>query len=110
MGSYDQVIPNLMRKYAIPGGAVQVLVVGTRFGALTDRFGARVMFPLLSLLTIAPVLTLTVVDSYPALIVTGFFTGQTSIAGPDAGSAGTAPAPTEPAGSSLRTRRSFSTC
>ena len=44
-------------------------------GALTDRFGARVMFPLLSLLTILPVLTLTVVDSYPALIVTGFFLG-----------------------------------
>jgi len=44
-------------------------------GALTDRYGARVMFPLLSLATIAPVLTLTVVDSYPALIVTGFFLG-----------------------------------
>jgi NNP family nitrate/nitrite transporter-like MFS transporter len=44
-------------------------------GALTDRFGARVMFPVLSLATIVPVLTLTVVDSYPALIVTGFFLG-----------------------------------
>jgi NNP family nitrate/nitrite transporter-like MFS transporter len=44
-------------------------------GALTDRFGARIMFPLLSLLTIIPVLTLTVVDSYPALIITGFFLG-----------------------------------
>ncbi|GAA0910576.1 NarK/NasA family nitrate transporter [Virgisporangium ochraceum] len=44
-------------------------------GALTDRFGARVMFPVLSLLTIAPVLTLTVVESYPALIVAGFFLG-----------------------------------
>jgi NNP family nitrate/nitrite transporter-like MFS transporter len=44
-------------------------------GALTDRFGARVMFPVMSLLTIAPVLTLTVVESYPALVVTGFFLG-----------------------------------
>lgn len=44
-------------------------------GALTDRFGARVMFPIVSLATIVPVLTLTVVSSYPALIVTGFFLG-----------------------------------
>jgi NNP family nitrate/nitrite transporter-like MFS transporter len=44
-------------------------------GALTDRFGARIMFPVLSLATIVPVLTLTVVDSYPALIITGFFLG-----------------------------------
>ncbi|MGI5175750.1 MFS transporter [Dactylosporangium sp. CA-152071] len=44
-------------------------------GALTDRYGARVMFPLVSLATIVPVLTLTVVSSYPALIVTGFFLG-----------------------------------
>jgi NNP family nitrate/nitrite transporter-like MFS transporter len=44
-------------------------------GALTDRFGARIMFPVLSLATIVPVLTLTVVESYPALIITGFFLG-----------------------------------
>jgi MFS transporter, NNP family, nitrate/nitrite transporter len=44
-------------------------------GALTDRYGARIMFPLVSLATIAPVLTLTVVSSYPALIITGFFLG-----------------------------------
>jgi NNP family nitrate/nitrite transporter-like MFS transporter len=44
-------------------------------GALTDRFGARVMFPIVSVATIVPVLTLTVVSSYPALIVTGFFLG-----------------------------------
>jgi NNP family nitrate/nitrite transporter-like MFS transporter len=44
-------------------------------GALTDRYGARVMFPLVSVATIVPVLTLTVVDSYPALIITGFFLG-----------------------------------
>ena len=44
-------------------------------GALTDRYGARIMFPLVSIATIVPVLTLTVVSSYPALIVTGFFLG-----------------------------------
>jgi MFS transporter, NNP family, nitrate/nitrite transporter len=44
-------------------------------GALTDRVGARIMFPAVSVLTIVPVLTLTLVDSYPALIVTGFFLG-----------------------------------
>ncbi|MFI7577740.1 nitrate/nitrite transporter [Micromonospora sp. NPDC049497] len=44
-------------------------------GALTDRYGARVVFPLVTLATIIPVLTLTVVSSYPALIVTGFFLG-----------------------------------
>jgi MFS transporter, NNP family, nitrate/nitrite transporter len=44
-------------------------------GALTDRYGARIMFPIVSVATIAPVLTLTVVSSYPALIVTGFFLG-----------------------------------
>jgi NNP family nitrate/nitrite transporter-like MFS transporter len=45
-------------------------------GALTDRYGARVMFPLVSLATIAPVLTLAFVqDSYAAMIVAGFFLG-----------------------------------
>jgi MFS transporter, NNP family, nitrate/nitrite transporter len=44
-------------------------------GALTDRYGARIMFPLVSLVTIIPVLTLTAVSSYGALIVTGFFLG-----------------------------------
>lgn len=44
-------------------------------GALTDRLGARAMFPLVSLATIVPVLTLAYVSSYPALIVCGFFLG-----------------------------------
>lgn len=44
-------------------------------GALTDRIGARLMFPIVSLATIVPVLTLTVVDSYAALVVTGFVLG-----------------------------------
>jgi NNP family nitrate/nitrite transporter-like MFS transporter len=45
-------------------------------GALTDRLGARVMFPLVSAATIVPVLTLGwVQSSYPALVVAGFFLG-----------------------------------
>ncbi|MFG3700766.1 nitrate/nitrite transporter [Micromonospora sp. NPDC047620] len=44
-------------------------------GALTDRYGARLVFPLVSVATIVPVLTLTVVNSYAALILTGFFLG-----------------------------------
>jgi NNP family nitrate/nitrite transporter-like MFS transporter len=44
-------------------------------GALTDRFGARLMFPVVTVATIVPVLTLAFVSSYPALIVTGFFLG-----------------------------------
>jgi NNP family nitrate/nitrite transporter-like MFS transporter len=46
-------------------------------GALTDRFGGRVMFPLVSVATIVPVLFLGLggQDSYPALLVGGFFLG-----------------------------------
>ncbi|HEU4425717.1 MAG TPA: MFS transporter [Pilimelia sp.] len=45
-------------------------------GALTDRFGARVMFPLVSLATVLPVLILAYVqDSYWAMIAAGFFLG-----------------------------------
>ena len=44
-------------------------------GALTDRLGARVMFPLVSIATAVPVLSLSIVTSYPALVITGFFLG-----------------------------------
>src|SRR5215213_651418 len=45
-------------------------------GALTDRFGARVMFPVVSLATVIPVLTLAYVQSsYWAMIFAGFFLG-----------------------------------
>jgi NNP family nitrate/nitrite transporter-like MFS transporter len=46
-------------------------------GALTDRFGGRVMFPLISAATIVPVLFLGVFGqlSYAALLVGGFFLG-----------------------------------
>lgn len=46
-------------------------------GALTDRFGGRVMFPLVSVATIVPVLYLGLAgqDSLAALLVGGFFLG-----------------------------------
>jgi NNP family nitrate/nitrite transporter-like MFS transporter len=45
-------------------------------GALTDRYGGRVMFPLVSLATIVPVLVLaTVQSSYWGMIAAGFFLG-----------------------------------
>ncbi len=44
-------------------------------GALTDRLGARVMFPAVSLGTVVPVLLLARLHSYPALLVFGFLLG-----------------------------------
>jgi NNP family nitrate/nitrite transporter-like MFS transporter len=46
-------------------------------GALTDRYGGRVMFPLVSAVTILPILFIGVfaLDSYAALLVGGFFLG-----------------------------------
>lgn len=45
-------------------------------GALTDRIGARVMFPVVSALTIVPVLYLGhVADSFAEVLVGGFFLG-----------------------------------
>jgi len=45
-------------------------------GALTDRVGARVMFPVVSILTVLPVLYVGfVAESFVAMIVGGFFLG-----------------------------------
>jgi MFS transporter, NNP family, nitrate/nitrite transporter len=46
-------------------------------GALTDRFGGRVMFPLVSAATVVPVLDLGLIghSSLPALLIGGFFLG-----------------------------------
>lgn len=45
-------------------------------GALTDRWGARLMFPAVSLLTVLPVLFVGLVaDSYAAMLLGGFFLG-----------------------------------
>ncbi len=46
-------------------------------GALTDRYGGRIMFPLISAVTIVPVLFIAffALDSYALLLVGGFFLG-----------------------------------
>jgi NNP family nitrate/nitrite transporter-like MFS transporter len=46
-------------------------------GALTDRYGGRIMFPVISAVTILPVLFIAFValDSYTLLLVGGFFLG-----------------------------------
>lgn len=46
-------------------------------GALTDKFGGRIMFPLVSAATIVPVLFLEffALDSYGAILIGGFFLG-----------------------------------
>ncbi len=46
-------------------------------GALTDKYGGRIMFPLVSVLTIVPVLFIAffALDSYPLLLIGGFFLG-----------------------------------
>lgn len=46
-------------------------------GALTDRYGGRIMFPLISAITILPVLFIAffALDSYPLLLVGGFLLG-----------------------------------
>ncbi|MGW0735219.1 nitrate/nitrite transporter [Streptomyces sp. NPDC002851] len=45
-------------------------------GALTDRYGARLMFPLVAAFTIVPVLLMIPAgDSYPALLAVGFLLG-----------------------------------
>lgn len=44
-------------------------------GALTDRYGGRVMFTTITALTIVPVLLLSVADSYPTLLAGGFLLG-----------------------------------
>lgn len=46
-------------------------------GALTDRYGGRVMFPLVSAATVVPVLFIgfVAIDSYTLLLVGGFFLG-----------------------------------
>jgi MFS transporter, NNP family, nitrate/nitrite transporter len=44
-------------------------------GALTDRYGGRVMFTAVSALTIVPVLFLSIAGSYPALLAGGLLLG-----------------------------------
>jgi MFS transporter, NNP family, nitrate/nitrite transporter len=58
--------------------AVPVLlgsVARVPIGALTDRFGGRRMFTALSLVVVLPLLFLSALESYPALLVGGLFLG-----------------------------------
>ena len=50
---------------------------GVVVGALTDHYGGRVMFPIISAVTIVPILFLAFVaiDSYTLILVGGFFLG-----------------------------------
>jgi len=77
--------PGLKESLGLSFGAQSLLVavpivVGSLgripVGALTDRLGARVMFPIVTLATVVPVLVLAYAQSsYAALIVAGFFLG-----------------------------------
>jgi NNP family nitrate/nitrite transporter-like MFS transporter len=77
--------PGIKERLGLSFGAQSLLVavpviVGSLgripVGALTDRFGARRMFPAVSLATVVPVLVLAYAqDSYAAIIVAGFFLG-----------------------------------
>ena len=55
-------------------------------GALTDRYGGRVMFPIISSITILPVLFIAFValESYALLLVGGFFLGIAGTVSPSA--------------------------
>jgi MFS transporter, NNP family, nitrate/nitrite transporter len=44
-------------------------------GALTDRYGGRLVFTLLSLVVIAPLLLLSAVEAYPVLLIGALFVG-----------------------------------
>ncbi|MCS6710866.1 NarK/NasA family nitrate transporter [Brachybacterium sp. EF45031] len=76
--------PRFVEQNIIPGAALVVAIpvlVGSLgripIGALTDRFGGRLMFPIVSLITVIPVLFLGFFGqgSYSTLLLGGFFLG-----------------------------------
>jgi NNP family nitrate/nitrite transporter-like MFS transporter len=73
LGSLSESDVALMVAVPVVVGSLGRIVVG----ALTDRYGGRVMFPLISAVTILPVLFLAFValDSYSLILVGGFFLG-----------------------------------
>ncbi|HET7070982.1 MAG TPA: MFS transporter [Nocardioides sp.] len=73
LGSLSESDVALMVAVPVVVGSLGRIVVG----ALTDRYGGRVMFPLISAVTILPVLFLALValDSYSLILVGGFFLG-----------------------------------
>lgn len=73
LGTLSESDVSLLVAVPVVVGSLGRIVVG----ALTDRFGGRVMFPLVSLATVVPVLFVAFValDSYALLLVGGFFLG-----------------------------------
>jgi NNP family nitrate/nitrite transporter-like MFS transporter len=73
LGELSQSQVALMVAIPVLVGSLGRIVVG----ALTDRYGGRIMFPLVSAVTIVPVLFLAwfALDSYALMLVGGFFLG-----------------------------------
>jgi NNP family nitrate/nitrite transporter-like MFS transporter len=73
LGTLSESDVALMVAVPVVVGSLGRIVVG----ALTDRFGGRVMFPLISGVTILPILFLAffALDSYALILVGGFFLG-----------------------------------
>ncbi len=73
LGGLSEADISLMVAVPVVVGSLGRIVVG----ALTDRYGGRIMFPLISAITILPVLFLAFValDSYALILVGGFFLG-----------------------------------
>lgn len=73
LGELSESDVSLMVAVPVIVGSLGRIVVG----ALTDRYGGRVMFPLVSAATVVPVLFLgfAALDSYALILVGGFFLG-----------------------------------
>ncbi|WP_300645425.1 MFS transporter [Nocardioides sp.] len=73
LGTLTEADVSLMVAVPVIVGSLGRIVVG----ALTDRYGGRVMFPLVSAATVVPVLFLAfaALDSYVLILVGGFFLG-----------------------------------
>ena len=73
LGDLSESDVSLMVAVPVLVGSLGRIVVG----GLTDRYGGRVMFPIISAVTIVPVLFIAFValDSYALLLVGGFFLG-----------------------------------
>jgi NNP family nitrate/nitrite transporter-like MFS transporter len=76
--------PHLHERFQVGPGTYAVLIglpllvaalVRLPAGVLTDRYGARVMFPAVSLATAASVVALALADSLPAVVIAGAGTG-----------------------------------
>jgi NNP family nitrate/nitrite transporter-like MFS transporter len=73
LGSLDEGDVALMVAVPVIVGSLGRIIVG----ALTDRYGGRIMFPVISGLTIIPILFIAffALDSYTLLLIGGFFLG-----------------------------------